>query len=358
MSTLIPPEALQVPPGTSYHMPDTGDQLPYAYSRFAADLLPVTKERVRTQLIACVGRPLADKILGQDGIAEWACHVYPNGDRQRTDVLIDAGLCSLACDDEFTLTGLSTDLEQVRRRAVLYTRVLAGMAPPPDVPSAVWLARSMADIEALSSTVFSARFRRIWADINQTVPVEAEHRLTRMLPGWDEYVAFRRVNLYGYWAVAACEFSAGVDMTQLLEQHTVLRDLELAAVEHIMFTNDLYSFPKEARAGEIANTFWLLRRDGMSIQEAVDFLAEQLVTRQDRFLALREKVRASPLGLREDVRLYLPALSYGLGGNLRYHRTTGRYHGADYDGLPITGGTVVIGERATLFRPDAPRGGQ
>ncbi|MEU6641701.1 terpene synthase family protein [Saccharomonospora sp. NPDC046836] len=344
---------LTISPGTTYYLPDTGGLLPHSYSPFAPQAVPAAKARVRGMLTACVGQPLADKILDQDGIAEWACYVYPLGNRQRTEVLIDAGLCALVCDDEFTLTGLSTDLPRIRERVSLYTRVLEGEPPPAQAPSAVWLAQSMDGIAELATPEFITRFKRICADINDLVPVEAEHRLTRVLPPWEEYVAFRRVNLYGFWAVAACEFSVGIDMTAYLDGYRVFRELELAAVEHIMFTNDLYSFPKEAQGGEVANTFWVLRRDGKSVQEAVTFLAAELIERQHRFQQLREEIASSALGDRDDVRSYLRAVSYCLGGNLQYHRTTGRYHGSGYTGPPVNAGTITIGERGTVFVPDS-----
>ncbi|MGR4877845.1 hypothetical protein ACIPUC_00065 [Streptomyces sp. LARHCF249] len=106
-----------------------------------------------------------------------------------------------------------------------------------------------------------------------------------------------------------------------------------------------------AHRGERANTFWLLRHQGLSVQEAVDYQASRIIQAQDAFCDLATAILSSPLGMREDVRRYIDAISYAVGGNLHWHRIAPRYWGADHDGTPMHNGTVTITEHGTTFKP-------
>jgi hypothetical protein len=347
----IEEDLLRIPPGTRYRLPDTGTRLPYVHNPHAGELIDEVARDMRPLLERCLGTDLTAKILGEDDIHNWACYLYSFADRERMRLLINAALAFIAWDDPYTRTALAADPNRIQRRITNFAAALRGRRPPPDQPAELLVWQTLEDIATRSTPAFTARARQICLDVNASVITETRHRLTKRLPDWDDYVPFRRVNLYGYWVVVEAEFSVGVDMTVALAASPDLRALEQAAVDYVLFTNDLYSFPKEAKIGEVANTFWLLRRDGMSIQAAVDHLAALLIAKQDEFLAHREAILAGRFGKRADVRRYLDAVAHALGGNLHYHRTSGRYHGPDHDGAPVTNGTITIGERSNTFTP-------
>ncbi|MHA7958628.1 terpene synthase family protein [Streptomyces sp. L500] len=149
------------------------------------------------------------------------------------------------------------------------------------------------------------RLRTHWLVALSETDAVAQPTATGNLPAWDDYLSFRRSNLYIFQVTMHCEMSVGIDMTGLLIRHPELQDLELLVADYVVFHNDLYSLPKEARNGNAANAFWILRRDGASVQEAVDTLA---------------------------------------------HFTL-RYFGTQHDGTPVRAGTMTITEAGGTFTP-------
>lgn len=343
-------DLLRLPPGTRYHLPDISQDLPHGYNPFADQALRSAIGWARPMMRACLGRSLAELIITE--MVDWPCHVYPHADLAKMDMLLRWALAAIAIDDGFTRTRLTNDPEAIRRRVSACIAVVEGERPPDGEQDRVMLWQSIEADAAVMPRPWGARLRRRWIDVLSMAVTEAEHRITGVFPAWPEYLAFRRVNLYGFQVMIHAELAAGVDMSDTMARHGEWVALERVAVDHVMFTNDLYSLPKEACIGEFANTFWLLRRDGATVQEAVDRIAELVVAQQDEFLRRRAEILSGPWGARPEIRRYLDALSHTLGGNLRYHKSSTRYHGPAHDGTPVGAGTVVIGERCHAFQPD------
>ncbi|GHF41721.1 hypothetical protein [Streptomyces morookaense] len=95
------------------------------------------------------------------------------------------------------------------------------------------------------------------------------------------------------------------------------------------------------------NSFWLFRREGAGVQEAVDSMAAMAVERLRRFISAREEILKGPLGEREDVRDYLWTLAVHVGGHQEYMRTSSRYLG-----VAIGPGAITLTEITGKFTPD------
>jgi hypothetical protein len=344
------PEIFRIPPGTMYHMPDVGDRLPWLLSPYAEDAYALAMAWANPYMAPRFGQSLTKLICAE--LQDWASHVFPLADAERMALLCKTSLVFITVDDAFTRTGLRDDLDGSRRRVEAFVSVLQGERPP---ASELDLSMLWEEMERMALAAPPAWYRRYVArtiDVMRSTTREAEQRLEAQVLSWDDYIDFRRVNLYGFWVTGLADFAVRTDATGLLAEHAELLELELIAVDHILFHNDFYSFTKEAAIGEQANAVWLLRRDGASLQEAVDHLASLVRSREDEFLLLRDKILAGPLGTSADVRSYLNSLTYLVGGSLRYHQTSGRYHGPHYAGAPVTGGTVTFTGTGNSFVPD------
>ncbi|KAM5343718.1 hypothetical protein ACJ41O_012255 [Fusarium nematophilum] len=352
MATQIDPDAaFQLPVGTRFQMPDTGDKLPWRKHRLADELHARLSVARRELMVEAFGPELTGLILDVEGIISWACYTFPFANPWQIDVFANMSLLAVLYDDVLSRTVLVNDPAQVRRLTELYAAVSGGQEPPADEPAARWLWEINQKFCSQLDTAAIERWRGLNRDIAEKVHQENSFHRNRDLPGLEEFLQMRRVSLFGYWVVFVAELSAGVDMTEQLARSPELRDLETTAIEHILFANDLHSFVKEARLGEYANSFWVLRRDGRSVQEAVDFLAQTLAAKEEELLQRSDAILAGPLGRDPDVRRYLDALAYACGGTLHYHRTSRRYWGSDHDGTPVKNGLVTVTPTGVAFNP-------
>jgi hypothetical protein len=333
-----------------YHMPDVGDRLPWLLNPHAEQAHALAVAWANPYMAARFGESLTKLICAE--LHDWACHVFPLADAERMALLSKTALVFITVDDAFTRTGLRDDLDGSRRRVQAFVSVLQGERPPASELDLTMLWEEMERMALAAPPPWYRRYLARTVDVMRSTAREAEQRLEEHALSWDEYMDFRRVNLYGFWVTGLADFAVRTDVTGLLSEHPELLELELIAVDHILFHNDLYSFTKEAEIGEQANAFWLLRRDGASLQEAVDQLAALVRSRQDEFLLQRDKILAGPLGTSADVRSYLRSLTLLVGGSLRYHQTSRRYHGSHYAGAPVTGGTVTFTGTGNSFVPD------
>lgn len=344
-------EAMQLPVGTRFQMPDTGGKLPWRKHKLAEELHARLSEARRELMSEEFGSELTSLILDVEGIISWACHTFPFANPWQMDLLANMSLLAVLYDDVLSRTRLIDDPEQVRRLTKLYASVSSGQEPPADQPAARWLWETNEKFCSQLSAAAVERWRSINRDIGDKVNRENSFHRTRELPKLDEFLQLRRVSLFGYWVVFVAELSSGVDMTEHLASSPELRDLETTAIEHILFANDLHSFVKEAKLGEYSNSFWVLRRDGRTVQEAVDWLAETLVAKEEELLERSRVILGGSLGSDPDVRRYLDALAYACGGTLHYHRTSRRYWGSTHDGTPINNGLVTVTLNGVEFAP-------
>lgn len=345
----------RLPPGTRYHLPDTGGRLPYRHNVHAAEVAPIELDRIWPLYLRRFGPDLADHIRADD-IHGWAGFVYPSAYPERLGLIAWGALTAILFDDALTRTSLRDDPVGIVGRVEGHLAAIQGTRPAVDQFDEHMMWDCVRSIAAAMPAAWGQRFRRLYADIARSVPAEYWLRQSGQFPPWREWLEFRRVNLYGFWVTAMAELSIGIDMTERLADDPALRRLEETAVDHILFHNDLYSFPKEAKIGETANTFWLLRQQGASIQEAVNELARLVVAKQNEFLAQRDDILSGRAGRDKRVRRYVTALAHAMGGSLHYHRVSPRYHGRRHDGRPVNNGTVTITDDGIHFRtsPNLP----
>jgi hypothetical protein len=166
----------------------------------------------------------------------------------------------------------------------------------------------------------------------------------------DSYLQFRRANVSALFITTFMEWGVGIDLQEYVDgggNITLARDL---VINNWVMVNDIYSFPKEVELGDRMNSvFLLVDQQGLSLQAALDRLAELAVENEAQFLALRDRILAGPLGSNPDVSNYLNELSYGIPANLYFHRKSGRYHGVDID-VPMADGGTIISEPTVLRR--------
>lgn len=196
------------------------------------------------------------------------------------------------------------------------------------------------------------RFRRGWQDFFTGTLEENEYRKREEIPDLDAYVAVRRASLGIRPYVAVAEYLLDMDLSAELASDADLVAAGQATVDHLLFTNDMYSFRQECFAGDCFNTIAvLMRTEGRSLQEAVDFTAERV---READQALSTLCAALTDRYRDDLRIlaYLRNLRDLCAGNLRWSLETTRYHGAGTVWTGARAATVELHPERTVVLPD------
>jgi Terpene synthase family 2, C-terminal metal binding len=163
-------------------------------------------------------------------------------------------------DDVFSRPGV---MENPLQGADLYNKYVAALDGNLDETELSQFApcRLLADsfvLLARRSPAGSAqRLRQSVLDALASNVEESTQRVTNFHPNLEEYLEIRPANLYGYVSVIVAECAINVDVG---EQLAASKDLALArdlTIRHMIFVNDLYSFPKEIAAGENRNAMWI-----------------------------------------------------------------------------------------------------
>ncbi|WP_275106950.1 terpene synthase family protein [Nocardia terpenica] len=155
--------------------------------------------------------------------------------------------------------------------------------------------------------------------------------------------------VYGWWITTHIEYALGIDLGELSTAPQIIT-ARTQAIEHIALVNDLYSFAKELDHNEAMNLILVfLRRDHLTLQDAVDKLVHLTHEAETSFAQARDAILDGPLGTRADVRAYLYGAAHTMTGNLRWSQLSTRYHGDQHDGSRVASGTVLLTPRPTIY---------
>jgi hypothetical protein len=311
--------------------------------------------RARPYLVAYFGREdLADRYVRQR-MPYWACVCYPHmlDDRCVTlpNIMIPAGIC----DDSFSRPGIQEDVTrsgELRRR---WLAMLDGEPVDPEFHAGRMLRDALAPAWPQMPPRLAARYRNTYRDILVSTVAETDARGVGEHPPFDEYMELRLTNLFGYWATCQTEYALGCDLTAELGTDPHLAAARDLAINHMTLVNDLYSFPKEYEAGESLNAMWILLRDEeLTLQQAVDRLAELIGQTEEEFSRACAQARGGPAARNTAVPAYLRELGHLISGNLHYHSLTTRYHGDDaFSSGAQQPGTVTVKRLGTVHTPPA-----
>ena len=312
---------------------DVGTTLPLAVHPRSEEIEQRCYERVRPLLSQHFGNEsLAERYIRQR-MALWACACYPHMADDRClnlpAMMIPGGIL----DDSFSRPEVMQNAEHAARLRDRFCAVLDATSPP-DFPAGRMLQEALALVTPQMSCSLKERYVDSFRQVIDSRVREAAVRGAGTVLEFDAYMSLRRTDLFGYWSTIQTEYALDLDMAAELSADPRLARARDLVIEHMVFVNDLFSFPKEYDADEMMNSIWVfLRRGGLELGEAVEKLRALIVETEGSFVALRDQVlEGSPAG--GPVDRYLVELGHLVSGNLHYHRCTTRYGGDD----------VVLGE--------------
>jgi hypothetical protein len=186
------------------------------------------------------------------------------------------------------------------------------------------------------------RYRHDWQDWFTHTLKENEFRARGEIPDLDTYLGIRRLSVGLRPYIVGVEYVLDLDFTDLIAASPELRAVKLAAVEHAMLVNDLFSFRWECFKDDYFNTVGpLVHVHGLSLQEAVDVTCDRIRAADEDMERLSAGIRRRYPG-QVEIHAYVDALGAFCAGNLRWSLETSRYHGHGYGWNGLRSGTVTL----------------
>ncbi|WP_224241254.1 terpene synthase family protein [Hyalangium gracile] len=168
------------------------------------------------------------------------------------------------------------------------------------------------------------RFIRSFEDYTQGCQWEAENRARHRIPPLAEYMEHRRRSSALYLFFDLIEL---VEQVSLPDQiHEQAHTLKVLANDMVAWFNDIVSFEKELRAGDVHNLVILLQHEyRLSTQSAVDQAARLFNARMREYVDLQQRMPSHGAELDGAVQRYLMGLRSWVRGNMDWSYETGRY---------------------------------
>jgi len=174
--------------------------------------------------------------------------------------------------------------------------------------------------------------------------VEAELRKEDQIIDLATYLHLKATSDWSKIYILFTEYACGIELPDTLLTDPRFAELSTAFSEHMVLVNDLLSFPMELCNGDalINSITHLTRGKGITLQKAVDEVAERVEDAERRFVAISADLQSSRVGNRAEVSAYLRELGYSLSGSVYFQRACSRYRWEEgaWDNLPC--GQVTI----------------
>jgi len=161
-----------------------------------------------------------------------------------------------------------------------------------------------------------------------------------------EYISMRRDTSAMMMAFVIGEFAMGIELPSGVSDHPLVKTMETCASDLVWLINDVYSWNVEQSEGQTANMVTvLMNRNGMTIQEAVDFVAVEVSQRFKLYLESKSRLPASWLS-DNHVRAYLTNLEDWVVGYITWSFESPRYFGGGVEEIRKTLTVTVIEPRS------------
>jgi len=341
-------------PGSQFYLPEFPYFLPARCHAEAERIKRESNSWVRKNMrFAMADESELDHLI-EEGAALWTCYVLPTSDPGRL-----THLCNyteyLSVFDNAMVDRAKIGKDPAAAKE-LFDRVVTILNDTAVGPDFEW-GRVLQGIWRNLRPGFSEpHWERFMAEVRRFLSgcvAEITSRSDGTVFEYDTYIKVRRdsVGMGMYFVLG--EYGLGIDLTDDLARHRELRDIIDIALEHIMLTNDLFSFRAECSMDDYVNALAVLRLSHhLELQAAVDELFAVIERRRTDFMAARRSIESSELGASPAVREYLDALWHMMAGNLQWSYLTSRYNGIGHRWNGVTRGIVTLFPDRTIFSGD------
>ncbi len=199
----------------------------------------------------------------------------------------------------------------------------------PDLPLMCALRDIRERLRSCMPHAWMMRFALGVADYFEACEWEARNRAQGTWPDPAVYMQMRPYTGALYTALDLIEMTEGTILPLTVRKHPLLQDLIGITNNVVCWSNDVFSLEKERAHHDLHNLALILQRhDGLSLQEAVDRVAELTDAQVRRFIELEAQLPSFGTPLDAEVRRLVGVLRAWMRGNLDWSCESGRYRPA------------------------------
>ncbi len=256
-----------------------------------------------------------------------AARAYPRADREMLQIAADWIAWLFFMDDQCDEAGIGRDLQQMTALHERFLAILEGAAPD----AQDWgLTHALADLRhrlaTHASDVWLRRFSnhvRLYFTANRW---ETTNRQRGTAPNIATYCAARLFSGAVYACFDLIELTDRIEIPFYARHHATVQQLERAANNIICWCNDVLSYPKEMKHGDLHNLVLVIQHEHRcSLSEAVDRALAMHAREVATFMQIREHIPYFNSAVNAGLNTYVEALQYWICANRDWSLTAARY---------------------------------
>ncbi|KAF7318869.1 Terpene-synth-C domain-containing protein [Mycena chlorophos] len=162
----------------------------------------------------------------------------------------------------------------------------------------------------------------------QSITEQAQDRAAGVIPDLESYIALRRDTSGCKPSFALIEYANNLNIPDEVMEHPLVASMTEAANDLVTWSNDVFSYNVEQSKGDTHNMIpVVMHEQGLSLQEAVDFVGEMCKQTIDRFCEDRASLPSWGAQIDREVAIYVDGLANWIVGSLHWSFLSERYFG-------------------------------
>lgn len=299
-------------------------QLPQIYCPFTSMLNPFAKEAEKhtTEWVSRFELVKSEKAWERFRRAKFAmlsARAFPTAGRFELCIAAEFNTWLFLLDDknDESMFGKLDFLQMVHSFVIMILQNNAVVAPEEGMP----LANSFADLwkrmKRIGSAAWQKRFVKSMTDYLDACLWEVENRIRHQAPAVADYIEKRPYTGALFADIELIEVLESIYLPDEVRSHETVEQLSLACNNVVCWANDLFSFDKERRQGDVHNLVMVLKEErGLTLEDAVSEAARMHDAEVRRFISLSESLPAFGEETNDELQRYITVLKAWMRANL------------------------------------------
>lgn len=255
---------------------------------------------------------------------------YPNASLEYLKIFNDFMVWSFLIDDLFEKAGIKKQPEILESWHAQLVEIMKNEVKLTDInmPAVQAWGNIMQKLHHLpyATSEWVLYFTKNMKDTFQGIRWEALNNSQRMIPDVTTFMKIRTFTSGMYPFIDLILIMDRIPLPLEIIEHPIVKRLALATNNIVSWSNDIFSFEKETRAGNNCNLVTVLRQEyQISLQEAFDRTAELHNAEVQLFINLSAQLPSFGTEIDTNLEHYLLGLRSWIRGNLDWSIETGRY---------------------------------
>jgi 5-epi-alpha-selinene synthase len=278
---------------------------------------------------------VADESLYQSLLAAkfdvLTARVYPYASLEDLEIFTDMMIWNFFVDDQFEKAGMSKQLKILEPWHARLVEIMKKNAELSDIDTPA--VRAWGDIMQklhrlpYVTSEWVLRFTKNMENYFQGIRWEALNNSQGITPDVATFIKIRTFTSAVYPFIDLILIMDRIALPPEVLKHPIVKRLELATNNVVAWSNEIFSFDKETRAGNNFNLVTVLQQEyQISLQEAFDRAAELHNAEVELFINLSAQLPSFGTEIDANLERYLLGLRSWIRGNVDWSVQTGRYY--------------------------------